>query len=1063
MSTPPPPLRDPPPAKRRTFTARRAASVVAKSSLNLLKPRAPSAKGSSGGGAIKLAREAHDTLQLKTFSRWWRSALPAGTTFQDLCDDMRDSSLLIKLLESLRGAPIPRVSRVPNKNRFQHLENFTRCLQILSTEQEVRLVNISAEDLADGKRKQVLALTWQLILHYELGGGGGGDSSLTMAELLVYVRTTVAGYRGCEIAAESGAGVWEHAFSDGSVLAALVDQRRPGRFLTRDLPRTAVAKLEAVFKAGLRRGAPALLDASDVANGEVDALSIMTYVIKLRHALGENGDAVRVQAWARGWLVRKRRHAGATAAAAQEGEVRQRGAATPIRPRADPESAGAAPGSTASSVAGGEAPPAAAALAGGPASAEEDAGALASARSWLAGLVAATPFTPSPNALHAAAAGRALQRAKDAPPPPLAILSPVTGGGSPLPDASASALSPPADAASHPPKRSPRVSLTALGEAPPPGPPPPGPLPPGPPPRTPEARRAAVAASEARSTQARSEWSGRSSLTGSSVGEESFGEGPLSLDQALGSPRSTQGGSSRSVLRASLTAEGAPPFGLEGATTAPTADGDGATSAPPDDLDGAIAAEEAESLRAAREATEAEARADLAEAQGKEPEPAWLSRAYSNVVNHHVLGGVWASTRALGPERTQGSTTRAGGLHVAADATAAPPGSAKAPKRVRMSVAGEDDAADEPTWLSQAVRELRPHNLRRSLRYLGEAMGIAREAAASAAGDEHADAMGVTRDGAAPAAAIHGAVGGTRKTGASAGVRGTPSAIDAAGGSESQPHRAPGLDQLRPRSRAAAPLPLACLAALVLLIGVLVGAAYMSEPVPPAPPSLDAPGAARGASLTFGRVARGARERCMQPLSALAARARGAALTALGEGPPGRGMRIFDPPQLASAALTAAAAAVPFLWPSLMPALLGGCRIAAARLMAAAPWPIAWRVPAMLPRAFGAVMRFMHSSAAQQGGSTAAVLVNAKKGSALGSRGGAGGLVAAGVAGAAALLRSGAASVGQPTAAAQVASRAAAAAARRVPQLMVTWANQNGAVRSFTLTLWPLRAAIGAP
>ena len=161
--------------------------------------------------------------------------------------------------------------------------------------------------------------------------------------------------------------------------------------------------------------------------------------------------------------------------------------------------------------------------------------------------MAATPFTPSPNALHAAAAGRALQRAKDAPPPPLAILSPVTGGGSPLADASASALSPPADAASHPPKRSPRVSLTALGEAPPPGPPPPGPpppgppppglSPPGPPPRTPEARSAAVAASEARSTQARSEWSGRSSLTGSSVGEEAFGEGPLSLDQALGSPR----------------------------------------------------------------------------------------------------------------------------------------------------------------------------------------------------------------------------------------------------------------------------------------------------------------------------------------------------------------------------------------------------------------------------------------------------------------------------------------------------------------------------------------------
>jgi len=127
--------------------------------------------------------------------------------------------------------------------------------------------------------------------------------------------------------------------------------------------------------------------------------------------------------------------------------------------------------------------------------------------------------------------------------------------------------------------------------------------------------------------------------------------------------------------------------------------------------------------------------------------------------------------------------------------------------------------------------------------------------------------------------------------------------------------------------------------------------------------------------------------------------------------------------------------------------------------VAATPWPVVWRVPSAFKKALSAGIQLV---AVQKGGQTTAVLESAKRSSGLASHGGAGGLVAAAAAAAAALLRSGAAGASQSTAVAQTASRAAAVAARRVPQLIVTWANQNGALRSFTFTLWPLRAAIGA-
>lgn len=225
------------------------------------------------------------------------------------------------------------------RNAYEALGNLATSLEFLKAK-GVRLVNVGAEDLHDGALKQVLGLTWILILHYDLSvGDGPADPSARFAELREWTAHVTEGVPGIDLsldlapvasddAGSAGApaaqrargsvmrpAFWETAFRDGTVLAAVIDShsctKEPLFPLAVSLgaapPPPAEQLIDAAFAAGLRRGAPRLLDPSDVAAGLVDTHSMITYVSKLRTAMGDAGDAVLIQAAYRRHAARRGR------------------------------------------------------------------------------------------------------------------------------------------------------------------------------------------------------------------------------------------------------------------------------------------------------------------------------------------------------------------------------------------------------------------------------------------------------------------------------------------------------------------------------------------------------------------------------------------------------------------------------------------------------------------------------------------------------------------------------------------------------------------------------------
>eukprot|EP00965_Chrysotila_dentata_P203944 6182045-Pleurochrysis_carterae.AAC.5 len=90
------------------------------------------------------------------------------------------------------------------------LENQQTFLNLV-TSNKIKLVNIGAEDLSEGKPTLVLGLTWTLILHFEIH-----KYSTDEQQLLRWVRAKTSGYD--EVSIQS----WGTGFNDGKAFCALI-------------------------------------------------------------------------------------------------------------------------------------------------------------------------------------------------------------------------------------------------------------------------------------------------------------------------------------------------------------------------------------------------------------------------------------------------------------------------------------------------------------------------------------------------------------------------------------------------------------------------------------------------------------------------------------------------------------------------------------------------------------------------------------------------------------------------------------------------------------------------
>ena len=377
------------------------------------------------------ARSSLEDHQLKCFTKWWQSVLPPGTHCHDLTIDIQSSFLLVQALEILSGKSVPNVKRAKKEgfqaaNKFTTLANFDSCIKYMTDTLGIKLINVTSTGLADGDSKQVIIVSWALIEKFDKIGGtkGGGAPAL-----LEWVKRTLVDYPGIELEG-TGNAAWESGFNDGRVFSALVDSRKPGSFLPGVEHAAMASRIDAVFTAMARRGAPRLLDVNDLLTATEPKESVITYVNRMKRALGQEGAACVIQASIRGRLARRRwtskkkkmsvesaRKAERDAAAAAAAPDFDRPARTPTKAKRGSEEKEEAPdvGSPSASTPG----------------------AFKVARSWLSGLVDSTALS-SPESAQTA------DSALGSPPTPREHRVSVLKLGSPPAPAPPEAATPPA-------------------------------------------------------------------------------------------------------------------------------------------------------------------------------------------------------------------------------------------------------------------------------------------------------------------------------------------------------------------------------------------------------------------------------------------------------------------------------------------------------------------------------------------------------------------------------------------------------------------------------------------
>ncbi|XP_065334491.1 dystrophin, isoforms A/C/F/G/H-like isoform X2 [Cloeon dipterum] len=224
-----------------------------------------------------------EDVQKKTFAKWMNSYLAKGgqPLVNDLFVDLRDGTRLLSLLEILTEREC---KRERGRMRVHHLNNVNKALQILE-HNNVKLVNISSNDIVDGNPKLTLGLVWSIILHWQVQM----NLKTLMSELqqtnlektlLAWCRQQTKNY-GLDIRN------FTTNWSDGLAFNAILHKHRPRLFDFETVKNMHPnARLEHAFHlAQSELGIERLLDPEDVNTAVPDKKSLMMYVMCLFQSL----------------------------------------------------------------------------------------------------------------------------------------------------------------------------------------------------------------------------------------------------------------------------------------------------------------------------------------------------------------------------------------------------------------------------------------------------------------------------------------------------------------------------------------------------------------------------------------------------------------------------------------------------------------------------------------------------------------------------------------------------------------------------------------------------------
>jgi len=101
------------------------------------------------------------TREERAFRFWIQSM---GLEVNNLFDDLRDGCNLLKIEDKVQPGCVGDISKIqPPKNQYQVMENCNKAVKVAKDNLKLVVVNIGGEDVAKGAKKQILALTWQLM------------------------------------------------------------------------------------------------------------------------------------------------------------------------------------------------------------------------------------------------------------------------------------------------------------------------------------------------------------------------------------------------------------------------------------------------------------------------------------------------------------------------------------------------------------------------------------------------------------------------------------------------------------------------------------------------------------------------------------------------------------------------------------------------------------------------------------------------------------------------------------------------------------------------------------
>ncbi|KAL8590280.1 hypothetical protein ACOMHN_006396 [Nucella lapillus] len=248
-------------------------------------------------------KDEQERVQKKTFTNWMNTYLckrRPPIKVDDLFEEIKDGTVLLSLLEVLSGDKLP-MEKGTKLRRPHHIANITTALNYLQ-QRHIKLVNVNATSVADGKPSIVLGLVWTIILYFQIEEtisqvpnapemDGDGPSSkkkaaLPKQSLLAWAESVLAKKYGLTIKD------FGKSWKNGVAFNAMIHNIRPD-LVDMDNVRQQQARinLEHAFStAEDQLGIARLLDPEDVDVDRPDEKSIMTYVAQFLKAYPDAGD-----------------------------------------------------------------------------------------------------------------------------------------------------------------------------------------------------------------------------------------------------------------------------------------------------------------------------------------------------------------------------------------------------------------------------------------------------------------------------------------------------------------------------------------------------------------------------------------------------------------------------------------------------------------------------------------------------------------------------------------------------------------------------------------------------